>query len=721
MRKSLLILAGLIGFSGVGCTRAVKDDAKVSLTIPAAQSKVGAQSIPAGYSLGHIVVNVHVPGSYTRIFSWDKDCGHNCTQAAPAAVYMDVPSGPGRIIQYLGVYQTSAGSTMLLYYGDKTADLTSGENTVSIDIAQYGNSANGEGNIAGQYVKTFDGVNNVGKGPTGKVEVVFKPAAGAPDMVIEKAEMFNGWLNVFGVAGVPMQYRFAGTSQYLVDENGAPISFDNLANAANATVDRLVRFKAPFQFWVDDGNGNPRRDQTGGDYISGFFGPAAPSFSAAKACYYNSDGPVSNLYNAPTSGSNLQYCTSSCSAQEIQRSSPGGVADSSCNASNYGASEMLFKPSQLGNGKNSAAQFNGPFLKANITGTSPCSGVFYQTSLGCYDTFSTPTVKLKWNYLPNVFAAGAGDDRINGVTLFYKNYVPYCEDDMVCAEQFRRRNSDGYKCAELQAAGFTKYADYTAATTNVDIATAIPLGGNMVAILCPYKDTANGRIYFETGEHIRGNLRAGLPPISNLNVTTSADSVQDNYLVDANIGSHSMSAVWAAVPGAASYEAVVRIGPTPLSCTATPLTVGATTTMVLSGCNAEMSGGSSYNLEVIAKNLSGQAIAQASKSFMFINDPPMVTAVNVASCSPNASAEDVLGTVQGSGSIGTYDWYLSYGGTNSGSFSYSGTSTNFTLLSGMLNANTYSNVLLTITPVHSSGYQGTPYPITFNSTAGVCP
>ncbi len=721
MRK-LLHLAVILFIFGLnfGCTRSIKDDAKVSIVIPTSQ-KVGAMSIPAGFQLGHIVVNVH--GPQLRIFTWDGKCGDGCTATPPAAITMDVPSGNNRVIQYLGVYENNDTGAMIMYYGDKVANLTGGDVTVSIDISQHGNISAGQANISGQYVTSFDGVANVGRGPTGRLETVFKPSTTAPPMVIEPVEMFNGWIHAFALKGIQLQYRFPN-GEYLKDGGGIPITFDRLSTQSDLAGDNLVRYVAPNEFWVQDGGGSGRRKQNGGEAIMGFFGPAA--VPGAKACY-GPNGSVSSLWDADTGGSNLTHCGVGCSSEAIQRISTSGVALASCSDANMLRTEVAYKADQLGNGKNSVAQFRGPFAKKTWSSTpmiTPCSGMTpsgYMFTQSCYQH---PTGGgIRWNYIPEVFT---GANAITGVAIFHKVFLPACNNgDSPCANEYRVKNGDGYDCANLAAKGFTKSADFLPATTPELIFNgALPEGSNRVAIACPFRDEGGVRRYFSSGVEFH-DMRAPLPALSGVSVRNAADTVADSYLVDASLTSNPISAHFSAFAGASSYTAEIRQMGSPVCSEES----GSVSPITFPSCHTDIeSTPGNYELVVTAKNASGDAIAMSSHNFTYLNDPPVITSVTMSICTDwNTTANVQLnGTVFATSGASTIDWYTSWtgtqNGTNSGNFAFTPTSVPLVAQTGMLTAvsNSYT-VNLSLTPVHASGYVGPAYPITaFTVTDGAC-
>lgn len=721
MRNKLLLAVGIL-ILVTGCTRTVENDAKVSLSIPSTMNKVGAMSVPSGFDLRHIVVNVH--GPQLRVFTWDANCGHNCTATPPAVINMEVPSGPGRVIQYLGAYENETTGAMIMFYGDKKVDLQAGDSTVSIDVAQYGNISAGQGNIAGQYVTSFDGVANVGRGPTAKLDVVFTPSSSAPPMVIEPAEMFNGWINAFSLKGIPIQYRFRGTQEFLKDSAGIPITFDRLSTASDAAGDTLVRFVSPNTFFVSDGGGGGRREQHGGEYIMGFFGPAA--VPGAKACY-TTTASLPNLWQQLSGGANLDYCSGSCATEDVRRLSVSGVSYASCSDSNMLRTEVAFKPDQIGNGKSSAAQFLGPFAKKMWSGTpflGSCSGMTpsgYMLNQSCYMHSPPAGGGIRWNYIPEVFS---GPNAITGVTIFHKIFLPACEGDGPCSNEYRQKSSDGYNCIGLaNNPSWQKSADFLAATTpELLFSGELPLGSNRVAIACPFRMEGGAKVYFNSGMEFH-DMRAPLPPVNGVHVRNSADMVYDTYLVDANLSSNTISAAFSTVSGAASYRVELRQMGSPVCSEVT----GTSSPIAMPTCHAAMfaSGPGNYEVIVTAENSEGRPIAMSNQNFTYINDPPQIASATVTGCTAWNSAVNVQvdGSVTANTGTSSINWLMSYPGTNSSSFGFTGPSMAFNFQTGMLTAggNNYT-ASITFTPVHASGYQGPPYVLSgISVSAGVCP
>lgn len=315
---------------------------------------------------------------------------------------------------------------------------------------------------------------------------------------------------------------------------------------------------------------------------------------------------MSSFYNAATAGSNLTYCGgTSCTGEDVRRVGDDGVSGS-C-SSDY-VTSLKFDPQNLRNGKWDAMGFRGPFKSTAFSGSC---GAYTATSYGCYNS-ATDNVSLQWAWIPdvgvNMPTPTAGHTAIEGATLFYKNYSTKCEHDQICTADFRMRDSDLYRCGDLTRTGFTQVADFNTSQTSHSFTSDIPTGGNMVALLCPYRTVSGVRQYFGTALSFHG-LYGPMPPVNNVKIYNAADGDFNSALNDASFAANSISVGWDTVSGATSYDVKIYQAGTPV-CSDTPV---ATSPKVFSvGCASGMMSyptGTNFDARVEALDANGPKAA----------------------------------------------------------------------------------------------------------------
>jgi hypothetical protein len=185
----------------------------------------------------HVAINVTGAGLPAPIiFSWDSH--QNGTQvAAPTSFDFDVPSGAGRLIQVLAVYEQTTTQSMIFTYGDVTANLPQGNFSVAVTVSEIGAGSVVTGRVAGRYLTGTD------SGPTGIVDVHFNPGGGKPPLIIEKSYIANGWFAFFMLAGANLEYTVNGTKLF-----GGPVDLNSqmfVPSTANGNLNRIARASLP--------------------------------------------------------------------------------------------------------------------------------------------------------------------------------------------------------------------------------------------------------------------------------------------------------------------------------------------------------------------------------------------------------------------------------------------------------------------------------------------
>ncbi|NJL25580.1 MAG: hypothetical protein HC902_10685 [Calothrix sp. SM1_5_4] len=206
--------------SQMACTRKTTNNVSLKLAIPskieALREKGGASASNNGtQAISHIIVNVTGPSLTKPVsFVWDRCRNNVCSNPPEVITISDLPASTPLLIQYLGAYETlrsngEGAGDLILSYGDRSGSFNPGPNQVVINPTLYGGGTKREVRIAGQYVTSID-ANGYARGPTGTIHVGFRPSLGKPIIPIEKAEMFNGFFDFFGIEDVPFVYELAG-------------------------------------------------------------------------------------------------------------------------------------------------------------------------------------------------------------------------------------------------------------------------------------------------------------------------------------------------------------------------------------------------------------------------------------------------------------------------------------------------------------------------------
>lgn len=261
----------LIAFSLAlaGCTRPEPEQSDIQISLPLKKSAKTSNklfsSLSATATLHHVVVNISANGALLKASTWSS---HNPTDfcipgglGTATCSLKDVPTGPSRLVQVVAVYKDSG--SMSFYYGETTQTLTGPTDPVFVKMNSLVSGGVVSGNIHGRYL------NADGTGPTGKIDIVYKPAQGFP-VVIEQSSIVSGWFNLFGLAGLPLGYRLEDGS-YLFNKESLDLNdsvFTPATNILKVAIPAHYRgetWNTPVTWELDDPN----------IHIYGYFGPGA--------------------------------------------------------------------------------------------------------------------------------------------------------------------------------------------------------------------------------------------------------------------------------------------------------------------------------------------------------------------------------------------------------------------------------------------------------------
>lgn len=493
------------------CSRS-KESSSVSVVIPIDEytqslgsQKVSTLSTSTGDFLAHIVVSVSASDMAKPIlWNWDSKDERGNLNTPPASVTLEIPTGSGRIIQYLAVFQNATTGVMQFNYGDHRSDLYSGEQTVTIQTSNVGSSSK-EGQLKGRYL------DSSGRGPTGLVVGEFTPPASAssmvspPPMAVLLESIYSGWFGFMVFEGVKFRYKMLVSNQVLFE--GVSLDQTDFTSAASLGTKKL-RISVPkhyrtFNQSVQDAELSPAED-----VVFGFFGPWYNSHSGYNVCYDSSvsTGTMSGINNSMFDGNNagsgtpdditinnnpIGYVASTttdyCDAQTACLKGGGFAAGSNTQFSNAGcgisgATEwdnlLKFNPQDFDEGNDGRLGFSGPFKY--VGGTHDYVYVTYDSSA------DTTVANIAWDFLTGV---QTDSNSISGVSVFYTENtnldMPHGDDSSLCPEVVKN-------------AGFIWARDVLKNSTSTSLS-GLANASNAKVVLCPYINTLAGKVYFTRG------------------------------------------------------------------------------------------------------------------------------------------------------------------------------------------------------------------------------
>lgn len=327
----------------VGCTRASKEEAKMSISLQNKLMRPNKVGSLGSAILTHATINITGEGISQPIYlSWDlcQECGANAT--APASFELTVPRGNNRLIQLLAVYTDSTGSEIM--YGDVSKSLMSNQEEVSVELSSLAHGVGLiTGRISGRYLTTND------HGPTGQILIKYLPA-NKPAMIIDRAPIVSGWFNVFGLKDINFNYE-------LLD---GTVIFSNV-NLTTIPGENLVTVETPSHY---QNEGSSYRWIEEHYNVYGFWGNAAAT-SSKKACY-----STGSLLKSYTSSDTVVYTplTTSFGTKDSSKMSFMGTSCSGL-AGSYYVDFLSISPSPLESGEDRSAGFMVPFkLKSSSSG-----------------------------------------------------------------------------------------------------------------------------------------------------------------------------------------------------------------------------------------------------------------------------------------------------------------------------------------------------------------
>ena len=446
-----------------GCDRNVNKEPEVRLDLGNyLQNKVGAQNTER---IIKVAINVHNPaGGPPVVGGWEPQHHDETTVELPPAEYV-IPAreGPGQIVQIMIVRDELTGGTSF-DYGDKVIDIHPGDNPVEIVTTTLAaGEASAEAGV--RYIKAD------GSGPTGKLDMLYKPPGNAPMMLVHTFAMVGGWMRAHLFETTPLHYRLRRVDgEEMLLEN---LNFSHPDFVASA---KMMHAKHPVFYGDRNHDEAPPYEQIpASTYMMGFIGPGS---SGKSACYHTDDDvPLSKAFVDSSGGTPLQWSGTSGDSGDFHRLG-GGVDETTgpCTGGTPFLTTLSFQWEGLGNGGGGDMfGFEGIFALGKGHHGMTVAQSLYQSRL--------QASQLTWKTLPGVFD---GPGAVSGVRVFHRS-DPNHNDEAY-------RDQDEYRCHELQSQfGFKIGGDLVGVAANSVLIQnlAQTTAHDEVVILCPYDAAGN--------------------------------------------------------------------------------------------------------------------------------------------------------------------------------------------------------------------------------------
>jgi len=614
-----LWLSILLGLS-TACTRDIENTtARLRFQTDQSLSYSKVEGLAVDYRLAHIVINIRGSGiPDVIVWDWDGERGKDCCDPAPVEVNIEAPSGPGRLIQYVGVYKNILGNGLLTTYADALVDLASGDQAVTLVASQYGEASGKEAVISGQYVTSL--VGGIPVGPTGKIDVLFVPPNGRPDMTVSKGGILNGWFQIFAIDGIPFKYRVSNNTEKFLLQG---VSFQELASAPAKASE--IQVSTPSEYIVDYGGTSPAYPRKSGGLFLGFYGPAVDS--TFVVCYPD-DTTLNSIYKTASPQTNHIW-SKTFVASEFSLVKGGALNTNAVCLNADQSPKVLNFDAKFKNGERFASGMKGGFKRKSVTfSDSNCNYSSDERFIPVCR--NAGNIELKWNYLSGVATVAQGS------SIFIKDSLGCSNNCYGLAE-----TGDGFECDKLESLGFQRVGDKLAEAGENSFTFAeslAPEGSKYLGVVCPYIDTLAGRKYFasaasfeiyDSSSNGTGN-NLGILNVQGLETGHLYDSIIDNFLVGTS--SNEVLVSLSGVPaGMAYYSYVVKesgSGAIKCSLATADSYISSPITLDLSTCS--LYSDEPLALELIAYDATQAQIDATSFNFTRIYEVPTLTSLSVA-------------------------------------------------------------------------------------------
>lgn len=458
LRIFIFSLLPLLFLSGLSCSQK-SSPAKISLQL---QEKANSA---LSSEIDMVIVNVSGGNLPLRVFEWEcKNEGVDCSK-----VSFEIQASEGVLVQLLVITEDTTNITRV-NYGDVSANISPGDNNLSIPLAEVGNFSS-EARMMGRYIPDT-GSALVGEKLTGILEMVVPVGANKPPMKIMNLEIFAGWVNLFVIDNIGFKYLFTGHNatgtfynkisifEELTDGTGLKISSPGL----QASTNERVHYYSSLQVYEErDGT---YQQQPFRASIVGFFGRNPDSRilcskSVSPTTLLDGNNGTSRVCKAITGN----QCSDYFKWSDISVTGSVNGTDGLCVGGN--PLELEIDIEDIGSGHDELYGVFGPFAE------DPASG---NDMLEVDESNS----QIKWRINDNVYLP-------NGVEVFIRTLATsFSRDDV-------RARNDGILCSKLANHGFSSQGTILAQNGSLTLSATDFTNPNLKVALCPKR--TNGTYY----------------------------------------------------------------------------------------------------------------------------------------------------------------------------------------------------------------------------------
>lgn len=446
------------------------------------QGKVSASS--ATERVAKVAINVH--GDAKLIEGGWESC--HCLpdgqeELPPTNFTLNVTEGSNRLVQVLIVTDTEDGRTYFSY-GDKLMNIVKGDNVVDITVNTTMQSE--ESAEAGvRYIRAD------GTGPSGLVDLVYRPPLDRPAMVVHSLAALGGWMRIHLFANTALDYRVRATGESL-------LAGVNFSHPDFAPSNRMMRVKYPAFYADKEHQGAPPYQlMSAGNVYLGYVGPGA---SSQVVCYDSADGVSISKAWLDSSGTNhLLWSGSTANASHFYRVGGGVNEDlTACtSATDYVGKLTLHYDQMEGDWASPLFGFENGFQLLKGTYGPSIATSFYQAHISAS--------QISWHYLPGTTT---GSNSIAGARIFTR-----VQSSTSGSSDFHI-DGDRFDCSVLPGLGFAEVGNVLSSASSSFLLKNLNFSGSSYyqAMICPYNQA--GQFIIGAAGQVH-DLGGGLLPLGN--------------------------------------------------------------------------------------------------------------------------------------------------------------------------------------------------------------
>lgn len=437
-----------------GCTRDNGRNTKISLSMADLYSQEPS-SKNAGGRIVKVAINVH-GGPRLITGGWEScHCLPDGQAEYPPAIFaLPVDPGPSRLVQVLIVSEDLSGKTAFSY-GDKGINIVNGDNPVEIIVKSiFSSEESAEAGI--RYLRAD------GTGPTGWVDLIYKPPSDRPPMIVDSSFVLGGWMKVHLFQTTPVDYKLRETGEIL-------FSGLNFSHPDFQASNRMIRARFPIFYGDKNHDGSaPYELFPAGTIFLGFAGPGA---TTQVVCYDPANGlGLEKAWLTMDGTTPLLWSGSTENSGHFSRVG-GGVNKTltpCTSGTNYVNKLSLLHDELQGDWTSALFGFERAFQHAKGNHGPTQATSFYQPHISAS--------QISWKFLPGVFV---GPGAIAGVKIF-KRFDPNSSNFHV--------GGDRFDCSQLPALGFTEIARLNGPLAESFLMRDLPQASvyNHIAFICPF-------------------------------------------------------------------------------------------------------------------------------------------------------------------------------------------------------------------------------------------